>query len=184
MVMRGKAVVLCSFLMICLWQLPVAEAGEPKPAVAGPIPTQIAGAKKVFIANAGENQPVPFNDVVLFSGGSERVYNEFYAGMKALGRYDLVGAPADADLLFEIELTSPRNHNEPELFGTVPYDAQFRLVIRDPKTNALLWALNEHVQWAILQSNRDNNFEQAMDRLVNDVRGLAARAAVVSNSKP
>ena|ERR1700739_3614267 len=182
--MRSKAVVLCSALMICLWQLPVAEAGELKPVVAGPIPTQIASAKKVFIANAGENQPVPFDDVVLFSGGSERAYNEFYAGVKALGRYDLVGAPADADLLFEIELTSPRNPNEPEFFGNVPYDAQFRLVIRDPKTNALLWAVSEHVQWAIMQGNRDKNFEQAMDRVVNDVQGLAARAAVVSNNKP
>jgi hypothetical protein len=182
--MRSKAVVLCSALMICLWQLPVAEAGEPKPVAAGPIPTQIASAKKVFIANAGENQPVPFDDAALFSGGSERAYNEFYAGVRALGRYDLVGAPADADLLFEIELTSPRNPNEPELFGNVPYDAQFRLVIRDPKTNALLWAVNEHVQWAILQGNRDKNFEQAMDRVVNDVQGLAARAAVVSNNKP
>jgi DNA helicase HerA-like ATPase len=31
-----------------------------------------------------------------------------------------------------------------------PYDPQFRLAIRDPKTNALLWAFTERVQWAIL----------------------------------
>jgi len=183
--MCSKAVVLCSALMICLWQLPVAEAGEPKPEATGPIPTQIAAAKKVFIANAGENQP--FNEAFLFSGGSERAYNEFYAGVKGLGRYDLVGSPADADLLLEIELTSPKAG--PLLFqGPFTeqdlYDAQFRLVIRDPKTNALLWVVNEHVQWAILQGNRDKNFEQAMDRVVSDVQGLAARSAVVSNNKP
>ncbi len=183
--MRSKAVVLCSALMICSWQLPVAEAGEPKAVAAGPIPTQIASAKKVFIANAGENQP--FNEVSLFSGGSERAYDEFYAGMKALGRDELAGAPADADLLFEIEFTSPKAGPvlfEGSFIEEVQYDAQFRLAIRDPKTNALLWVVNQHVQWAILQGNRDKNFEKAMDRMVNDVQGLAARSGAVSNSKP
>jgi hypothetical protein len=176
--MRSKAVVLCATLMVCL---SFAEAGEPKPVAAGPIPTQIAAAKKVFIANAGENQP--FDEASLFSGGSERAYNEFYAGVKALGRYDLVGAPADADLLLEIELTAPKVPQEPQFFAIFSYDPQFRLVIRDPKTNTLLWAVNEHVQWAILQGNRDKNFDQAMGRVVNDVQGLAARA-VVSNNRP
>lgn len=57
-------------------------------------------------------------------------------------------------------------------------------MIRDPKTNAMLWTIIEHVQWAVLQSNHDKNFDQALARLVADVQGLAARAAAVATAKP
>jgi hypothetical protein len=53
-------------------------------------------------------------------------------------------------------------------------DAQFRLTIRDPKTNAVLWAFAEHVQWAVLQGNRDKNFEEGRARIVCGVQALAA----------
>jgi hypothetical protein len=187
MTMHFKTVVLGAGLMMSVFQVTLLAAGEPKQTAAGPIPTQISSAKKVFIANGGENQP--FYNETLFNGGSERAYDQFYAGMKAAGRYELVSTPADADLLFEIELTvlraGPRVSQEPSVFGDVPYDPQFRLVIRDPKTNAMLWTLIEHVQWAILQGNRDKNFDQAAARIVNDVQGLAARSApVASAAKP
>jgi len=55
------------------------------------------------------------------------------------------------------------------------YDPQFRLEIRDPKTNALLWGFTEHMEWAILQGNRNKNFDKASARTVTDVIGLAAR---------
>jgi hypothetical protein len=57
------------------------------------------------------------------------------------------------------------------------YDAVFRIEIRDPKTTALLWAFNEHMEWALLKSNRNRNFDQASARLASDVIALAARAA-------
>ncbi len=50
-----------------------------------------------------------------------------------------------------------------------PMIPNFRLEIRDPKTNALLWGFTEHVQWAILQGNRNKNFDQASARIVADV---------------
>jgi hypothetical protein len=50
------------------------------------------------------------------------------------------------------------------------------LEIRDPKTNALLWAFTEHVHWAILQGNRDKNFDQALTRIVSDVQGSSISA--------
>jgi hypothetical protein len=59
-------------------------------------------------------------------------------------------------------------------------DPQFRLEIRDPRTSALLWAFTEHVQWAILQGNRNRNFDQASARIVTDVLALAARAVAVT----
>ena len=101
----------------------------------------------------------------VFSGGPERVYDELYAAVRAGGRYQIVGTPADADLLIEIGLTAPASG--------VGYDPQFRLAIRDPKTNALLWAFTEHVQWAIQQGNRNKNFDQTLARIISDLRGLS-----------
>lgn len=170
-----KAVVFC---MLMWSSLVMAETKQVPPA---PKPAQILIAKKVFIGNAGGDQT--FNDDPLFNGGPDRAYNEFYAAVKAAGRYDLQSAPGDADLLFEIRFSIPTSLVPPgekgisgSIFGPAPYDAQLRLEIRDPRTNALLWAFTEHVQWAILQSNRDKNFEQALSRIVSDLQSLSIPA--------
>jgi hypothetical protein len=154
-------------------------AGQPKPAPPGPVPTPIIKAKKVFIANAGGDEP--WDSEAQFSGGPERAYDEFYAAMKDWGRYELVNAPGDADLWFEIAFRAPAlagsaARTSDSLAGR-PYDAQFHLTIRDPKTNAVLWAFTEHVQWAVLEGNRDKNFNGGGARIVSDVEGLAARSA-------
>ncbi|HEX4486858.1 MAG TPA: hypothetical protein VH088_11355 [Terriglobales bacterium] len=162
------------FCMLTWSSLLMAETKQIPPA---PKPAQILAAKKVFIGNAGGDEP--FYDDQLFNGGPDRAYNEFYAAVKAAGRYDLQSAPGDADLLFEIWFTIASSRVPPPekgvasgIFGSVPYDPQLRLEIRDPKSNALLWAFTEHVQWAILQGNRDKNFEQALSRIVSDLQSL------------
>lgn len=157
-------------------------AAQEKKIEAAPIPTQITTAKKVLIANGGGD--VRSREDPLFSGGVDRYYNQFYAAIRSGGRYELVSAPADADLIFEIEFLVPTA--EPQAAGrlelaAVPFDPQFRLTIRDPKANVLLWGFTEHVQWAILRGNRDRNFDEAMTRVLADVRGLAARAQVEVN---
>jgi hypothetical protein len=101
-----------------------------------------------------------------------------------------VAAPADADLLIDIRFTVPthlipageRNETRTEnIFGDAPYDPQFGLEIRDPQTNALLWAFTEHVQWATLQGNRDKNFDQALTRIVSDEQGSSISADASKN---
>lgn len=163
-------------------------AAEAKETPAAPIPAQILAAKKVFIANAGGD--IPWNENPLFSGGQDRAYNQFYAAMKTLGRYELTGAPGEADLLFEIQFVAPPlagyAAGRPDSLGGAPYDPQFRLVIRDPKRNALLWAVTEHAPWAMLQGNRDKNYDQALARIVTDVQriSLPASAPADDASKP
>ena len=180
-----KSGVSCLAVVLSFLQLTSFASAATKQSVSGPTPPQISLAKKVFIANAGENQPF-FNDAI-FTGGQQRAYDEFYAGMKSSGRYELAGAPADADLSFEIEMAvnraGARISQEPNLLGDVPYDPYFRLVIRDPKSNAILWVTIEHVQWAILQGNRDKNFDQALARLVSDVESLAVRSAAAASGE-
>jgi len=175
-------------LLISLLPISVLHAADSKVVEPAPIPTQIILAKRVFIANAGGDEPGITEP--LFSGGADRSYNQFYAAMKSAGRYELVGAPAEADLLFEIRFTVvPDKRPTGGILGNSgsgeTYDALFRLEIRDPETTALLWAFNEHMEWATLKRNRDRNFDEASDRIVSDVLALMARAAAgTPQSKP
>jgi hypothetical protein len=138
-----------------------------------PVPAQILSGKRVFVSNAGgENLSVLFGPV--FSGPPDRVYNQFYAAMKDWGRYELVSAPAAADLVFEIGFTFNGNGLK------VPEIGRLRLEIRDPRSNVLLWAFTDYVQVAILKGNRDKNLDQAMGVIVDGVKGLAIPPAATA----
>lgn len=169
-------------LLLFLLRFSVFAAEKAKVTPAAPIPQQILAAKKVFIANAGGDER--WYDEHIFNGGPERAYDEFYDAVKTTGRYEIVGAPADADLIFEIGLTAPMVSGvgaRTDSLAVKPYDPQFRLVIRDPKMNALLWAFTEHVQWALLEGNREKNFEQTLARIMGDLRGLSASSDSANN---
>ena len=172
----GSLFVIAVFLNSLLAGFAMAQA---KQIDAAPIPTQIIAAKRVFIANGGGDDPGMPDP--LFSGGADRAYNQFYEVLKTAGRYDLVGSPAEADLLFEIHFMVVPDRRPTGFWGSNgsgdTYDALFRLEIRDPKTNALLWAFNEHMEWALLKANRNRNFDQASARIAADVLALSPRAA-------
>jgi hypothetical protein len=153
-------------LVIVLLQISALAAEHSKLVPAAPVPPQIVGAKKVFVANAGGDER--WYEKPIFSGGPSRAYDQFYAAMKNAGRYEIVNSPAEAELIFEIGLTAPMVSVRGD------YDPQFRLAIRDPKTNTLLWAFTEHVQLAVLKEVRDNNFDQTMEKIIGDLQGLSA----------
>ena len=163
MIRYSKA--LCSLILLLLPMSALAVQKQPAPAA--PVPAQILAAKKIFIANGGWDEP--FYNGTIFTGGPGRAYNEFYAAIKSSGRFELVTSPADADLIFELEFTvpkaGPRISAEPTL-AEPPYDPTFHLRLRDPKTNALLWTIVQHSQWAILEGNRDKNFDLALNQVV------------------
>jgi len=141
-----------------------AKEGSAPPA---PLPSQVMGGKTVFVSNAGEeNFTGAFGPV--FSGGPDRVYNQFYAAIEQWGRYKLVSAPAAADLVFEIGFT---------LGGSVPPElGHLRLASREPKTNVLLWGFSEYVQSAVLKGNRDKEFDRSMAAIVDDVKDLGGQS--------
>jgi hypothetical protein len=153
--------------------LPTVLLAQTKPATAAPIPAQIPAAKKIFIANAGSDQMA--EDDPIFSGGPDRAYNQFYAAMKNWGRFDIVGSPAKADLLLEI-----RQEVQTVSLGgkagasNIPL---FRLTVRDPKTNALLWAFHVHAKFGVGQANSDRNFDQTIERLVSDLQAVVSPAS-------
>ena len=153
------------------------KAQKTKAAPPAPVPTQIVAAKKVFIANAGGNF-----DSDIWSGGPARAYNEFYASMKSWGRYELVGAPADADLVMELSFTATMS--VPVYVASFGNDhpgvLEFRLRLVDPKTQICLWGLNKGMPLAILKENRDKDFDQLLARLADDLKEVTTPATAAA----
>lgn len=159
---------------------------------AHPLPTQILTAKRVFIGYQGGESN---SRLAGYSGGSDRTYNQFYAALKTWRHYEVVSAPAEADLAFEISFSSPlvgssvsggavTNGTSAGVSSTSYTDPQFRLTIFDVKSHMVLWTLVEHVEFARLQGNRDKNFDIAMMSLVNDLARLAGTPpAIVADNK-
>jgi len=164
---------------------PNVRAQQAREVLPAPLPAQIYSGEKVFVANAGGDNNH------LYSGEPERLYNQFYAALKSWGRYDLARSPAEADLVFEISFLNPfvgeyvtEGGGQTSVSSRSVTDPQFRLTIVDPGTRVTLWVFTEHIQPALLQGNRDKNFDQALNYLVNDLRNVAGQpVAATSNSK-
>jgi hypothetical protein len=158
-------------LMMSLFCDQLSATQKSKPAPPAPIPSLILTAKKVFIANAGGDESL--FDTPQYSGGPHRLYDEFYAAMKSWGRYEIVDSPEDADLVFEIRLTILQPRRSAPLGESNPvYDSQFHLAIRDMKSHIVLWGLTEHAESAVLQSNRDKNFQQTLSAIMSELRRI------------
>ena len=151
-------------LAIALFLTVVLPAQEQKPLISAPIPPQIVSAKRVFISNAGTTLASLYAFKQL--GGADRPYNQFYQAMKTWGRYELAPSPAEADLVFEIRFTDPYAND-----GRGPL---FQLSILDTKTHFTLWAISEPIQSAAFKSNFEKNFNQGMDRFMDDIKKLSS----------
>ena len=142
---------------------------------AAPVPPALGTAKTVFISNAGADSglfPHPF------SGSADRVYNQFYAMVKSWGRFDLVSDPAQADLVFELQLHAPNGpQNADKSKGASDPLPMFRLTILDRKTHYVLWALTESIEQANLQKTHDLNFDTALGLLGGDLKAVVSAAA-------
>jgi hypothetical protein len=135
-----------------------------------PVPPLLYSAKKVFISNAGADRglfPHPF------SGDPDRAYNEFYADVRALNRYQMVTDPTQADLVFELQLAAPSGPaNADKSKGATDPLPMFRLAIYDRRSHYVLWALTESIEPAALQKTHDHNFDEALATLVQDLTRL------------
>ena len=164
----------CLAIAVALASMPSWGAQSKGEANTAPVPVAIVSAKRVFISNAGGGCS-PFRDE-FFKGGPNRPYNQFRAALKSWGRYELVPAPADADLALEISFNCPARgmsvHRGES--GDSKYEPQLRFVILDVKTRITLWGITKYVEPAILQSNAEKNFDRAVKELVDDLKSLAA----------
>jgi hypothetical protein len=157
----------CFLAVAILATVATTSAQLSKAVPPAPVPPQIAAAQKVFISNAGGESFESVIDETVFNGGPDRPYNEFYATMKTWGRYQVMSSPADADLVFEVSwMLSDTGLKLPVL-------GHLRLVVIDPKTHVTLWNFTEYVRGAIMLSNRDKNFDQAMTTIVDRLKIIA-----------
>ncbi len=153
----------CAALAIAWVAAPGLRAQDKKELLPAPLPAQIFTARKVFVSNAGGDT---LGD---YSGGPDRAYNQLYTALK--GATPILG-----------ETVSGGGAGHASVSSNPVKDPQFRLAIRDLKTHVLLWTFTEHVQSALLQGNRDKNFDQAMAALVNDIKNVAGQPAPTASS--
>jgi len=152
----------------------LAAAQQPANSTTAPVPAAITSARTIFISNAGADSglfPEPF------SGDPNRPYNEFYANLKAAGKYELVDDPSQADLVLELQLTAPNGPSRgSKQLGAADPVPMFRLTVYDRKTHFVLWALTQSIDLAFLQKTHDRNFDQALMTLTRDFEIVSGRA--------
>ena len=167
-----RQTMLCVAAAAALVPLPSLNAQKTPETPAAPVPAQILTAKKVFISNAG----VDANAVV---GDRDEAYNQFYQAMKTWGRYELVTAPADADLVFEISFAAPLISTQ--VIDT--YATQFDVVILDTKTHFNLWTIKQSVQRAARKETWNKNFSKGIADLMDSIKSLTAPPAASPAAK-
>jgi hypothetical protein len=166
---------LAAAILVLTSLLGAQKSKMPSPA---PVPPQIAAGQRIFISNAGGESFETVFDQVVFDGGPDRPYDQFYAAMKSWGQRELVSSPADADLNFEISWVLADTGLKLPVLG------QLRLTVVDPKTHVILWNFTEYVRGALLLGNRDKNFDQAMNTIVNRVKTLMVAAPATAKAIP
>lgn len=166
-----------SILFAALLAAVPALAQQPAAEPQAPVPAAIHTATRIFVSNAGADSglfPSPF------SGDTNRGYNQLYAGLKANGQYQLVDDPAGADLVLELQLTSPsgstRSLDVNKVNGAANPVPMFRLVVYDRKTHYILWAFTQSIDVAFLQKTHDHNFDEALTAILLEFESLSGKA--------
>lgn len=144
--------------MIFAAMLAAAQENKQTPA---PLPGPMVTATKVFISNGGQDP--------LFNFAPNRAYNQFYRGIQSWGKYELVSAPTDANLVFEVSLGDENVSNNSLLI--VPL---LKLTFLDPKTGIHLWTLTKEMKTG---SHQDQKFDEAMDQLIANLKNLMTQSA-------
>ena len=135
-----------------------AKTAKPVPHPAH-IPIQILSAKSAFISYAGIDDPYTYSQVPKFTGGDPNgIYDQFYDAMKSWGRYQLVSAPADADLVLEISV-----------HDTARLNPILHLQILDPKTNVVLWGFYETLEMS------PQGWDKTLGKIVGDFQLIATQ---------
>jgi len=166
--MRKSALLLLSFLIS--FSTAAAQPHSPKQGKTVPahVPEQIRTAKTIFISNVGGGCFPPDLTYVPRDAAVE-AYGKFYDAMELWGRYRVASDPSDAELNFEIGVPCPYYGNR-----VWPRDnPRLRLVIRDVKTRAVLWAVMEPLPDARPRNRFTQELDQAVRSLMANLKELA-----------
>ena len=166
---------LCITLALLLVITPVSPAQQPVQNAA-PVPPQIVWAQTVFVSNGGADN---YFDM-LVTGGADRAYNSLYADLQQANWYQLVSAPADADLILEIRAVAPAVYDGK---GVVAYNPQLILSVLDPQTRAVLWTTTANVRALGRQKQRDHGFDQSIAVLVDKLAQVTGQPLTAQQLK-
>jgi hypothetical protein len=170
MVDLGSSLRIAFFTLLFTATAALAQSPQPS-ADPGPVPPALPNARTVFVSNAGADAglfPEPF------SGDPNRAYSEFYADLKASGRFDLATNPAQADLVFELRLTAPYGPtNANKQNGAADPRPEFHLAVYDRASHYILWSESQSIDVAFLQKTHDRNFDDALNAIVNRILQIA-----------
>ena len=162
-----------AFAAIVLFaNLPVFVLAQTPPQAAAPLPALITFATRLFLGNAGDQE----------NADCLRAYTDLYQGLSGLGRFQLTTDPNQADLILEL-------HYEIDLGQALASNdshrsvRQFRLVLIDPKSHAVLWSLTERTNYALLQKNRNSNLDETVATLLQDFDSLTSAKPPNNKSK-
>ena len=146
--------------------LQATQSAQLTPAPQGPVPVQIAAAHNVFLVNDGADANFPIS--------ADSSYNEIYSRLQSWGHFQLVGSPAEADLVFRLRGIGPITGVTGDRNGVYSIDSPaFQLTIKDPKTNVTLWTITSPVQIAGRKKSRDRWLNMALVNMVSRIKVLA-----------
>jgi hypothetical protein len=169
--LRKSLCIVLAFSLALAPALPAQQAGSAE----APVPAQIAAAHTIFVSNGGGS---PYFSI--FTGGPDRAYDTFYADLQKTGRYQLVSAPGDADLIFEIRAIAPAESGPHD---TVTYLPQFILSIFDPKTHTMLWTTRANVRALGMKRRRNRQFDASVAVLMDKLSEVTGQPLSPSQLK-
>jgi hypothetical protein len=148
-----RSVSMIAIAILLLAALPLCAQTPPD----APIPAQFATAKTVFLANAGSSAgSSDYNQLAIIA------YNSSYQALVAENHYHLTSTPTDADLIFEVSVIG-----DGRLFT-----GRTRFVVRDAKSQSLLWTINEDIKAASREKDFEKNAAISAAKLVSDLNTL------------
>jgi hypothetical protein len=150
----------------------VTKSADRPQGVSSPVPALLVSGRKVFLSNGGAEAglfPHPF------TGTQDRAYGFVYEAIKAGKRFDLVGSPAEADLVMELTLSAPTGSlGGDKQHGTEDALPVFKLIIYDRPTHYVLWTMSQTIDKANLQKTHDKNFDDALTLLLNQLTTVSS----------
>ena len=141
-----------------------------------PLPTVVANAKTVFLANGG---------------GSDLAYDAFYNAIKNWKHFQIVGSPDEADLIVEmayrVETAGTRTwattnglansygstttyNGGTQIHSRVIPDPQLIMTIYDAKSKNSVWSTVDHRRLARLSKNREKETINSAERIVDELK--------------
>lgn len=153
----------------------IGDAGVKTPPIAhneppAPVPARIGLAQRIFIHNLGASGDASAK----YSGGGAQIYDQLALDLQAWGKYSLAPA-AEADLIFDISFSVPYHCDG------MP-DPTLQLIVRDAKTDVLLWGVSRHIGYALLGGTARKHFVQGMADVVAELREVAETPTWAANT--